>query len=86
MIDEVVNAFNTKEVFLIVDKIQQLHFGRMVTFDFPNSCFKAVLPENFPYFPLYTKYKISGPVFVENAPLNTTQDKPIATHKDPIKI
>ena len=52
MIDEVVNAFNTKEVFLIVDKIQQLHFGRMVTFDFPNSCFKAVLPENFPYFPL----------------------------------
>ena len=83
IINKIVNAFTTREVFIIINTIQQLHKRNMVIFNHPNSCFKKVLPANFPCFPLYSKPKVAQEsIFAENAPLfNTMQDKSI-THKD----
>ena len=57
LVNEAANACTTKEIFMIIYKIQRLHFRKTVTFDFNNKCFKAILPKNFPSFPLYSKVK-----------------------------
>ena len=84
VINKIVNATTTKEVFIIINTIQQFYKRSMVTFNHHNSCFKKVLPAKYPCFQLYAKPKIfEGPVFTESTPLiNIMQDKPIITHKD----
>ena len=55
MIHDAAKASTTREILMIVCKIQQLHYRNIVTFDFNNNCFKTVLPDSFQSFPLYSK-------------------------------
>ena len=70
MINEAADASTTKEIFMIIYKIQKLHCRNMVTFDFNSNFFKAILPETYQSFPLYSKVESiqthRKPVFAEN--------------------
>ena len=83
MINEAANACTTKQIFMIIYKIQKLHYRNMVTFDFNDNCFKAILPKTFQSFPLYSKVESiqthRKPVFVEAKEM---QVRNITTHDD----
>ena len=83
MINEAANACTTKQIFMIIYKIQKLHYRNMVTFDFNDNCFKAILPKTFQSFPLYSKVESiqthRKPVFVEDKEM---QVRNITTHDD----
>ena len=73
MVNKAIGASTTKEVFLIINAIQQLHNRNMIAFDFINNSFKTVLPRNFPCSPLHCKADIIVPQSLSSKDYHTVQ-------------
>ena len=73
MIKEAVKASTTNKILRIISKIQQLHFRKMVTFDFNNDRFKIVPPEKFQSLPLYYKEDDNAGDIIDK-PMTTSHD------------